>query len=279
MAEFERDNAGNSEAQQKQALAYLFAQSSPGVAATGVLAGLAVSQTTTASGSVLVAPGAAVVQASATAGVSELVNDTAKTLDVLTENPVGALPRNDVVVFDAAIPGLRAIVGSPNATPADPTVPATTVALARLRHAADATTIPAAKIDQLHVATSLAGAGDRFHPDVITGATAAAGATVGVSAGVSIAASAVRRLVRGSFGATPSSGTGGELQVYRDGAPIRKVSGLAAGDGRGGSYQFVLNAGASTVLGLVVVAGPDAMNLAGDPLYVYHEVSTSYLIG
>lgn len=155
MAEFELDNAGNSEAQQKLGLAYLLSQSSQGIARTGVLSGLSVSQTTTASTGVLIAAGGSVVQASTLAGASLLVNDTQKTLDVLTANPVGGLPRNDIIVFDATIPALTVIVGTPNATPSDPTVPATSIALARLRQAASATTIPAAKIDDLRVFTTL----------------------------------------------------------------------------------------------------------------------------
>jgi hypothetical protein len=49
-------------------------------------------------------------------------------------------------------------VGTPNAVPTDPSVPATAVPLARLRHAASATTVPASKIDDLREYTSLFGA-------------------------------------------------------------------------------------------------------------------------
>lgn len=157
MTEFIRDKAGASEAQQKKALAYLFAQDSTGLATDGVLAGLQVSQTGTASASVLVGAGAGVSQDTVGNGASLLVSDSQKTLDILTANPMGATPRNDIVVFDSATSSIRVIVGTPNAVPTDPTVPATAVALARLRHAASATTVPTAKIDDLRVFTSIFG--------------------------------------------------------------------------------------------------------------------------
>jgi len=155
MAEFEFLNAGNSEAQEKGALSVLFAQSGAWMAATGVLDGLVVTQTPTASGSVLIASGSAVVQPTITAGASLLVNPSQKTLDIFTANPVGGLPRNDIIEFDSLTALISVRVGVPNATPTDPTVPATSDALARLRHAASATTIPTAKIDQLQVPTTL----------------------------------------------------------------------------------------------------------------------------
>lgn len=157
MSEFELDNAGNSEAQQKQATAYLFPQSAPGVAITGILVGLGVLQNTTADGNVLIAGGSGVVQSGVSPGVSLLVNDTTKTLNVLGPNPVGGLPRNDIVVFNSVTATIAVIVGTPNATPSDPTVPATALPLARLRHAASATTIPTAKIDALRKFTGLVG--------------------------------------------------------------------------------------------------------------------------
>jgi hypothetical protein len=155
---FELHNAGNTEAQQKAGLAYLLAQVSTGKAAMGVLSGLVVSQTATASGSVQVAAGGAVAQAAVLDGASLLVNDSTATIDVFTANPMGSLPRNDIIVFDAATLSLRVIVGAPNATPTDPTVPTSAVKLARLRNAASATTIPTSAIDDLRVYTSLAGA-------------------------------------------------------------------------------------------------------------------------
>jgi hypothetical protein len=157
MTEFIRDKAGVSEAQQKKALAYLFTQASTGLAATGVLSGLAVTQTGTASASVLVAAGAGVSQDTVGNGVSLLVNDTQKTLDILTANPMGGTPRNDMVVFDSATSSIRAIIGTPNAVPTDPTVPTTAIPLARVRNVASATTIDTAHIDDLRVFTYLFG--------------------------------------------------------------------------------------------------------------------------
>lgn len=154
MSEFIRDKAGATEAQQKKALAFLFAQGTTGLAFTGVMAGLSVAQTGTASANVLVNGGAGVSQDTVGNGASLLINDTQKTLDILTANPMGATPRNDIVVFDSATTSIRNIVGTPNAVPTDPTVPATALPLARLRHAASATTVPTAKIDDIRVLTS-----------------------------------------------------------------------------------------------------------------------------
>lgn len=157
MAQFELHNAGNTEAQQKEAVAYLLAQVSTGKAATGVLSGLAVAQTTTASGSVTVAAGAGVVQAAVLDGASVLVNDSQATLDVFTANPMSSLPRNDIVVFDTATTSLRVIIGTPSSTPSDPTIPTSCIPLARLRNAASATTIPSSAIDDLRTYTGLFG--------------------------------------------------------------------------------------------------------------------------
>jgi hypothetical protein len=152
-------DGGNSEIQDMQAEAFLYASSgTTGIAASGVIEGLVVAQTSTASGSVLIAAGACVNQASLGQGASRLINPSQKTLDIFTANPVGGLPRNDIVVFDSVTKLILALIGTPNATPTDPTVAATSVALARLRHAASATTIPTAKIDTLIVATTLRGA-------------------------------------------------------------------------------------------------------------------------
>ena len=156
MAEFRYDGAGNSEVQQREALAHLLAPAGT-LARTGVVDGLAVSQTTTASGSVLITAGAGVVQSSVLDGAHLLVCDSQKTLDVFTANPVGGLARYDIVVFDAVTATLAVIVGTPNVTPANPTVPATALALARLRHAASAVTIPASVIDDLRVWVGLRG--------------------------------------------------------------------------------------------------------------------------
>jgi hypothetical protein len=163
VSEFQYLDGGNTEAQDRLASSYLFAQDSAGLATDGVLSGLAVAQTTTASASVTIAAGACAVQDSVLSGVALLVNDSQKTLDVLGANPMGGTPRNDLVVFDAATVsggtgGLRVIVGTPNAVPADPSVPATAVKLARIRNLASATTVPAAQIDDLRSYTSLFGA-------------------------------------------------------------------------------------------------------------------------
>jgi hypothetical protein len=162
MAEFQYLGQGNSEAQDKLATSFLLAQSLPGFALTGVLAGGSVQQTTTASGSVVITAGADVVQGSALAGSSILVNDTSKTLDVFTTSPVGGLPRNDLVVFDSVTRTLRVIVGVPNASPSDPSFPATVCVHARLRHQAGATAIPGGRIDDLRKYTT---AGTAVHRD------------------------------------------------------------------------------------------------------------------
>ena len=93
-------------------------------------------------------------------------------MDIFTANPVGGLPRNDIVVFDSVTKLISVIVGTPNATPTDPTVPATAVLLARLRNLASATTIPTAQIDNLIVATTLRGLLGRA---VVTQSTATQG--------------------------------------------------------------------------------------------------------
>lgn len=156
MTEFQYLDGGNTEAQDRLATSFLFKQSAtPGKAAPGVLSGLDVAQTATASGSVQIGAGACVVQGSLVEGVALLVNDTLKSLDVLTANPVGSLPRYDVVAFDSLAKAITLIVGAANASPTDPTVPSTALALARLRHTANATTIPNDHIDKLAQYTTL----------------------------------------------------------------------------------------------------------------------------
>ena len=161
MAEFIAAKSGETEQQWRQFLAYLFTQVSTGKAATGVLAGLGVTQTTTASGSILVGSGAAVVQAATNDGASPLVNPSQKTVDVFTTNPVSSLPRYDMVVFDAATADIHVIVGTPSATPTDPTVPSSAVKLARLRQIQSGQpnygTIPASIIDDLRQPTAAFG--------------------------------------------------------------------------------------------------------------------------
>lgn len=170
MAVFLYGAAGNTEAQQLQAQSFLFKQDTVGKASTGVLSGLAVSQTTTASGSVEVGAGAAIAQASTLAGTGPLGDVSATTLDVFTSNPMGGVPRNDIVVIDRATMSIRVVVGTPNAVPTDPTVPSTAVPLARLRHGASATTIPSSKIDDLRVFTNV-----QARTDVVASSTAKAG--------------------------------------------------------------------------------------------------------
>ena len=198
--------AGVSETQLRQLFSYLFAQDSVGLTTDGVLTGLGVLQTTTASASVVVGRGAGVVQDTVVNGVVPLVNDTDLTLDVLTANPVGGLPRNDMVIFDAGTGTIRLLTGVPNASPTDPTVPATAIPLARLRHAASATTVPTSKIDNVRVFTRLFGLPLNIPKAVATGSVtiAPAGPNVPTNTTVSFPA--------GRFTATPvvtvSIGTG-----------------------------------------------------------------------
>ena len=159
MTQFQYLNQGNTEAQDKLATSFLLQQVSTGKAATGVLTGLGVAQTTTASGSVTVGAGAGVVQAAVLDGADVLVNDSPATLDVLTANPMSSVPRNDIVVFDTATTSLRVLIGTPSSTPSDPTVPSSCIPLARLRQIATgqpgAGTIPTSVIDDLRSYTSL----------------------------------------------------------------------------------------------------------------------------
>jgi hypothetical protein len=155
MTWFEYHNAGNSEAQQMQATSFLFTQASTGKAATGVLVGLGVTQTATASGSVVVGAGSGVVQAATLDGASLVGDVQDTTLDVLVASPMGSVPRNDIVIADRATGSIRVLIGSPNVTPADPTVPSSALPLARIRNAANATTVPSSAIDDLRVTTTL----------------------------------------------------------------------------------------------------------------------------
>ena len=187
--EFQYLDGGNSEVQDMQAEAFLYASSgTTGIAASGVIEGLVVTQTGTASGSVLIAAGACVNQASLGQGASRLINPSSKTLDIFTANPVGGLPRNDIVVFDSVTKLIAVIVGTPNATPTDPTVPATSVKLARLRNLASATAIDTAHIDTLIVATTLRGAVSPPGSATPTGpvGTWATGATGSVASGTTV---------------------------------------------------------------------------------------------
>jgi hypothetical protein len=149
---------GMTEPEFKQIYSYLFAPAGA-TATTGVLSGLAVAQTTTASGSVTIAVGAGVVQDALVSGATPVVNNASVTLDVFTANPMSGVsnPRNDIVVFNPLTESIQTVVGTPNAAPTDPTVATTSLKLARLRHAANATTIPTAKIDDLRVFTGVQG--------------------------------------------------------------------------------------------------------------------------
>lgn len=149
MPEFKVARSGEAEGEFRQFLAYLF--SGP-----GVVSGLSVAQTASASASVTISAGLANVVRSTLAGSEPLINNATKTLDVLTANPLGGTPRNDIIVFDADTSTIRAILGDPNAVPTDPTVPASAIALARLRHiTANAGTIPSSAIDDLRTFTGL----------------------------------------------------------------------------------------------------------------------------
>ena len=157
MTWFEYHNAGNSEAQQLQAASFLFVQDSVGKATTGVLVGLGVAQTTTASASVVVSAGAGIVQAATLDGASLVGDVQDNTIDVLTGSPMGSVPRNDIVVADRATGSIRVIVGTANVTPTDPSVPSSAIKLARIRNAANATSVPSSAIDDLRVFTRVAG--------------------------------------------------------------------------------------------------------------------------
>jgi hypothetical protein len=172
------------EAQFRQWLAYQFQQSSTGVATTGVLAGLGVTATTpSASGSVVVGKGAAMCQPSSQA--FPLVEPADETFDVFTANPMQFVnnPRNDVIVLDQVTGLVTNLVGTPNAVPSsgEQSVPVTAVPLARLRHTANATSIPAANIDDLRVYVGLFQGSWQSYTPVLKNSTT--GATLASSAG------------------------------------------------------------------------------------------------
>lgn len=153
-------NDGETEAQFRQHHAYLYEQESTGKAKTGVLAGCEVTATTpSASGSVQVAIGEGICQPTTNGGVYPIPVTTGN-LDIFTANPMQfvANPRNDIVILDQTDGQVKALIGTPNATPSlgEQTVPTTAVPLARLRHLAGATTIPSTAIDDLKVPVSLA---------------------------------------------------------------------------------------------------------------------------
>lgn len=148
------------EAQFRQFMAYFFTQTTTiGKAATGVLSGCTVTATTpSASGLVNVDTGLAICQPTTSGGVFPLPS-TNGTLDIFTANPMALVgnPRNDIVVIDQVDGVTKVKVGTPNATPSlgEQSVASTEVALARLRHLANATTIPSTQIDDLRVPVTL----------------------------------------------------------------------------------------------------------------------------
>lgn len=214
MSEFKAAVLSESEAQWRQFLSYLFAQGSTGIATSGVVAGLGVSQTATASGSVLVGLGHCVTQSALTTGVEPLTSNADKTLDVLGASPMGALPRYDLIVFNPATALVEAVIGTANASPSDPTPPAGSVRLARVRNAANATTIPTSAIDDLRVFTTL---------------------NVPVSKSQSITP-----VYTNTLGESLSVGDGSIVGRWR-------VSGL--GSGQACTFQFKLTRGAGTNVG------------------------------
>lgn len=159
---------GEDEQEHRQWLAYQFEQVSIGKAKTGVLEGMAVAATApAASGSVVVAAGAGVCQPTTAGGVFPLVVPANETLDVFTSDPMQFVnnPRHDIVVVDQVTGLVDVLVGVSNAIPDDPAIPTTVLPLARLRHDANATTIPNTAIDDLRVPVAQAGGARRIVAD------------------------------------------------------------------------------------------------------------------
>ena len=239
------------EAQFRQWLAYTFEQSATGVAKTGVLSGLGVTPTTPApSGSVVVGKGAAVCQPSSQA--FPLVEPADETFDVFTANPMQFVnnPRNDIIVLDQVTGLVTNLVGEPNAIPSagEQAVPATAVPLARLRHDANATTIPASAIDDLRVFTYFFGAASK--PAAYLEKTTSGNVTTNTlvdlvwetraaSPGVTTTATTVTPgragyyVVEGYISWTSSSGGWRGVQVLVDGAAVARsdIPGAAAQSG------------------------------------------------
>lgn len=136
------------ESQFRRVQSQLFIQGAFLNARNGVLgpSGLGVT-TSTSPKSVRVDAGSAVTQQASLSGAWITHSDAALDIDVLTDNPVGGTPRNDIVIIDSGTESIRVLIGQPNAAPEDPTVPATAVALQRIRHAAGATSIPASALE------------------------------------------------------------------------------------------------------------------------------------
>jgi len=145
----------------------LFASGSGLTVNPGVVAGLAVTQTGTASADVSVASGSALNQATSAIGGAYLeILDTAKTVDVLGANPAESSPRRDLIVYESGLaPGskVHVVKGTAGAIPVDPAIPSQAVALARVRVKAAATyggneAIVNADIDDLRTYTGMRGA-------------------------------------------------------------------------------------------------------------------------
>ena len=115
----------------------LFASGSGLTVNPGVVSGLAVTQTGTASANVSVAAGVALNQASSAIGGAYLeILDTDKTVDVLGANPAESSPRRDLIVYDSGLAvgsKVHVVKGTAGAIPVDPAVPASATALARVR--------------------------------------------------------------------------------------------------------------------------------------------------
>lgn len=134
------------------------------LARSGVMPGpgtpLRVHQTGTASGSLLVDAGSAAVQGttSATQGVYVGTNDAQITLAYLATYPADANPRKDLIVARIADDDyagasnaftIEVVKGTASGSPVDPTVPASSLVLARVNLPASATTVADAVIDDL----------------------------------------------------------------------------------------------------------------------------------
>ena len=142
-------------------------------ALTGIKPGPAdpggVTATGTPNGFVHVAPFTAIIQSSraTNAGVYPFVSDTIVDINILSTPANATNPRNDLVIChqpdtfysDANSTGVvRAVVGTPSGSPADPSLAAfpDAITLARVRVDANATTIVAAKITDLRPAPTVA---------------------------------------------------------------------------------------------------------------------------
>jgi hypothetical protein len=216
MTVFQYQDQGNTEAQQRLGTSFFLQQTSVGLAATGVLSGLGVTQTTTASTAVNVAAGAGNSQDTVGNGCAVMVNDTSTPLDILTGNPMGGTPRNDIVVIDSATKSIRAIIGTPNAIPTDPTVPTTAIPLARIRNLASAITIPTAQIDDLRTTIRLAGVRAPALSQQITSSVGGitGGTPVQILSGVTFVADGVAQFEVTAYALSVTGVTGDQVNLY-----------------------------------------------------------------